>query len=460
MLKNISFMDIFDVCRVLLGAISAEIVFMERAAEHREHFLQRVMVSSLGVLGFILLCIPMYWFRNTYGGSGIAALITAVWWMTTGIVSMCCIYYCYQVTVCNLIFQCILGIALENLVTLVLQYLVCKICFPSLQTEHTALYVFITVLFYAAFDTMAYFLLVRKSVRGQVVVKEDWRTFLVYLTVYIIITGMGNVTNLIFHWSKKDGDMFGGIEMFTQSAVPYFCIVVNVIVNLVIVLLQNMTYRILSLQKEKEMIQVLQKEKEQQYLLSKENVDLINQKCHDLKRQIRALQMVHGEERERLFKETEEAVQFYDAHIKTGNDVLDTILTEKSFVCARQGIRFSCNIHAEKMDMIDVIDFYTLISNGLDNAIECVSKYENNEKKVINVAVLERGSMLHIFIDNYFDGELEFRNGFPVTSKEDKGYHGYGVKSMQMIAKKYSGDIRISVQNHTFSLQIMLPVEC
>ena len=460
MLKNISFMDIFDVCRVLLGAISAEIVFMERAAEHREHFPRRVMVSSLGVLGFILLCIPMYWFRNTYGGSGIAALITAVWWMTTGIVSMCCIYYCYQVTVCNLIFQCILGIALENLVTLVLQYLVCKICFPSLQTEHTALYVFITVLFYAAFDTMAYFLLVRKSVRGQVVVKEDWRTFLVYLTVYIIITGMGDVTNLIFHWSKKDGDMFGGIEMFTQSAVPYFCIVVNVIVNLVIVLLQNMTYRILSLQKEKEMIQVLQKEKEQQYLFSKENVDLINQKCHDLKRQIRALQMVHGEERERLFKETEEAVQFYDAHIKTGNDVLDTILTEKSFVCARQGIRFSCNIHAEKMDMIDVIDFYTLISNGLDNAIECVSKYENKEKKVINVAVLERGSMLHIFIDNYFDGELEFRNGFPVTSKEDKGYHGYGVKSMQMIAKKYSGDIRISVQNHTFSLQIMLPVEC
>ena len=459
MLGNISFLDIFDAGRVLLGAISAEVVFMERAAEHREHFLRRVMISSFGALGFILLCIPMYWFRNTCVGSGIAALITAAWWMTTGIVSMCCIYYCYQVTVCNLMFQCILGIALENLVTLVLQYLVCKICFPSLQTEHTVLYIFITVLFYAAFDTVAYFLLVRKSVRGQVVVEEDWRTFLIYLTVYIFITGMGDVTNLIFHWSKKDGDMFGGIEMFTQSAVPYFCIAVNVIVNLGIVLLQNMTYRILSLQQEKKMIQILQKEKEQQYNFSKENVDLINQKCHDLKRQIRALQMVHGEERERLFKETEEAVQFYDAHVKTGNDVLDTILTEKSFVCARQGIRFSCNIHAEKMDMIDVIDFYTMISNGLDNAIECVSKYEDDEKKVLNVAVLERGSMLHIFIDNYFDGELEFRNGFPVTSKDDKDYHGYGVKSMQMIAKKYGGDIRISVQNHTFSLQIMLPME-
>ena len=457
MLKNISFMDIFDVCRVLFGAISAEIVFMERAAEHREHFLRRVLVGGLGLLGFILLSIPMYWSRG-FLDLGVTSLITVAWWMLTGIVSMCFIYNCYQVTVCNLMFQCILGIALENLVTMIFQYLVCKIWFPSLQTENTVLYVFIAILFYAAFDLMAYLLLVRKSVRGQLVM-EDWRAFFIFFMIYIFVSGMGDVSNLIFHWSRSGGKMYSGIAVFTRSAVPYYCVAVNVIVNLVIILLQNMTYRILSLQKEKEMIQVLQKEKEQQYLFSKENVDLINQKCHDLKRQIRALQMVQGEERERLFKETEEAVQFYDAHIKTGNDVLDTILTEKSFVCARQGIRFSCNIHAEKMDIIDVIDFYTIVSNGLDNAIECVSGYEDDEKKVINVAVLEQGSMLHIFIDNYFDGKLEFRNGFPVTSKEDKGYHGYGVKSMQMIAKKYGGDMRISVQNHTFSLQIMLPVE-
>ena len=457
MLENISFMDIFDVCRVLFGAISAEIVFMERAAEHREHFLRRVLVGGLGLFCFILLCIPMYWSRGIFD-LGITSLITVVWWMLTGVVSMCFIYNCYQVTVCNLMFQCILGIALENLVTMIFQYLVCKIWFPSLQTEHTVLYVFIAILFYAAFDLMAYLFFVRKNVRGQLVV-EDWRAFFIFFMIYIFVSGMGDVSNLIFHWSRSGGKMYSGIAVFTRSAVPYYCVAVNVIVNLVIILLQNMTYRILSLQKEKEMIQVLQKEKEQQYLFSKENVDLINQKCHDLKRQIRALQMVQGEERERLFKETEEAVQFYDAHIKTGNDVLDTILTEKSFVCARQGIRFSCNIHAEKMDIIDVIDFYTIVSNGLDNAIECVSGYEDDEKKVINVAVLEQGSMLHIFIDNYFDGKLEFRNGFPVTSKEDKGYHGYGVKSMQMIAKKYGGDMRISVQNHTFSLQIMLPVE-
>lgn len=458
MLGNISFLDIFDVYRVLLGMVSAELIFVEHAVRHREHFMRRVLTGGVGILLFALLCIPMYMFREIVGNSVIASLITGGWWLMIGVVSMCFIYYCYEVTVCNLMFQCIFGLALENLATLVLQYLICKKWFPSLQTEHTVLYIVLTVLCYALFDIMAYLLLVRKNVRGQIVVEEDWRTFFIYLTIYIFISVMGDVTSLIFHWGQVGGKMFGGMEVFSHTAVPYFCIAVNVIVNLVIVLLQSMTYRILSLQQEKKMLQILQKEKEQQYNFSRENVDLINQKCHDLKRQIRALKLVQGEERDRLFKETEEAVQFYDAHVKTGNDVLDTILTEKSFVCTRQGIRFSCNIHAEHMDIIDVIDFYTIVSNGLDNAIECVSRYEDNEKKVINVAVLERGSMLHIFIDNYFDGKLEFRNGFPVTSKDDKGYHGYGVKSMQMIAKKYGGDIRISVNNHTFSLQIMLPV--
>ena len=245
MLKNISFMDIFDVCRVLFGAISAEIVFMERAAEHREHFLRRVLVGGLGLFCFVLLCIPMYWSRGFFD-LGVTLLITMAWWMLTGIVSMCFIYNCYQVTVCNLMFQCILGIALENLVTMIFQYLVCKIWFPSLQTEHTVLYVFIAILFYAAFDLMAYLLLVRKSVRGQLVM-EDWRAFFIFFMIYFFISGMGDVSNWIFHWSRSGGKMYSGIAVFTRSAVSYYCVAVNVIVNLVIILLQNMTYRILSL---------------------------------------------------------------------------------------------------------------------------------------------------------------------------------------------------------------------
>ena len=84
-------------------------------------------------------------------------------------------------------------------------------------------------------------------------------------------------------------------------------------------------------------------------------------------------------------------------------------------------------------------------------------KYEEEEKKIISVHISQVGAMNCIMIENYFEGELNFRNGQLVTSKEDTAYHGFGVRSIQMLAKKYKGDMRISHTNHTFSLQIMLP---
>ena len=84
-------------------------------------------------------------------------------------------------------------------------------------------------------------------------------------------------------------------------------------------------------------------------------------------------------------------------------------------------------------------------------------KYEE-EKRIISINLSLIGQMNCILIENYFEGSLNFRDGQLVTSKEDKNYHGFGVRSIRMLAKKYNGDIRISTLNHTFSLQIMLPV--
>ena len=93
MLGNISFLDIFDVYRVLLGMVSAELIFVEHAVRHREHFMRRVLTGGVGILLFALLCIPMYMFREIVGNSAIASLITGGWWLMIGVVSMCFIYY-------------------------------------------------------------------------------------------------------------------------------------------------------------------------------------------------------------------------------------------------------------------------------------------------------------------------------------------------------------------------------
>ena len=48
-------------------------------------------------------------------------------------------------------------------------------------------------------------------------------------------------------------------------------------------------------------------------------------------------------------------------------------------------------------------------------------------------------------------------HGLPVTTKEEKLEHGYGMKSIQEITQKYNGQLQVRFENNTFILNILLP---
>ena len=50
------------------------------------------------------------------------------------------------------------------------------------------------------------------------------------------------------------------------------------------------------------------------------------------------------------------------------------------------------------------------------------------------------------------------KNGLPVTTKEDKSVHGYGMLSMKMLAEKYGGELFVSVEGDMFDLDIIFPL--
>ena len=51
---------------------------------------------------------------------------------------------------------------------------------------------------------------------------------------------------------------------------------------------------------------------------------------------------------------------------------------------------------------------------------------------------------------------LNEATGLPITSKSDTTKHGYGLKNIKRIARKYNGDIKISIKNSRFVLNIMM----
>lgn len=226
----------------------------------------------------------------------------------------------------------------------------------------------------------------------------------------------------------------------------------------VILYLESELFKKSALQKEIDMMNLLWKKEKEQYLLSKENIALINQKCHDLKHQIRALRGTRSEDMDQYLAEIEESVQIYEAIVKTGNEVLDTILTEKSLYCKERGITISCVADGRLMSFIHTVDLYAILGNAIDNAIEAVEKFKHEEKRQIDVLIYQQQKFLVINIINPMKDTLIYEEELPVTTKKDTNYHGYGLRSIQHLVKKYDGVLTVKEEDGCFSLVMLIPI--
>lgn len=212
-----------------------------------------------------------------------------------------------------------------------------------------------------------------------------------------------------------------------------------------------------NLQKEITVINEAWRQQAKQYQFTKDTIENINQKCHDMKHQVRTIrQMGDGIEREAYLNELVEAISIYDTSLKTGNQALDTVLMEKGLYCKNHGIQWSCMVDASKLNFMKLEDIYSLFGNALDNAIFAVMELEDKEKKIINLKIANQKDFYVIQVQNYYDGTLKFENGLPITTKNNKVDHGYGMKSIKYIADKYNGTLTVSASNNIFTMQILL----
>lgn len=69
------------------------------------------------------------------------------------------------------------------------------------------------------------------------------------------------------------------------------------------------------------------------------------------------------------------------------------------------------------MDFIETIDLYAILGNAIDNAIEAVSKFEEVEKRQIDVMIHRQQNFLVMNFVNPVQEKLVFKDDFPVTTK-------------------------------------------
>ncbi len=224
---------------------------------------------------------------------------------------------------------------------------------------------------------------------------------------------------------------------------------------LVLVLLFELPRRLKS-ESDLESLKRIHNREKEHYFQVKESIDLINLKCHDLRHQIRVLSEAKNIDRA-VAEEIEGLISVYDSNYRTENEALDVILTEKSLVCRKSAINLSCIADGTSLSVMRETDVFALFGNILDNAIDAVRGLEE-ERRYISLSVKRYNDFLIIHSRNAYSGNIVFENGLPGTKKADTDRHGFGMKSIRYIVKKYGGEMTIRADNGIFNLNLVFPL--
>ena len=96
----------------------------------------------------------------------------------------------------------------------------------------------------------------------------------------------------------------------------------------------------------------------------------------------------------------------------------------------------------------------TLLSNGLENALNAASALSDAEPAIDFYAGIKQNHLL-IEIRNPYAGEVALQDGLPLASSSERHY---GCRSIQMIVQRRKGDCSFDAAEGVFVLRMALPL--
>ena len=409
--------------------IAAEMIFLYSYPKRRLFILR-------ALLAFVVIMTSAYflpYFSVEIFGKWASLFRFLLLWSFT-VAGMC---FCFSASVASIVSACAAGYALQHFSYKLLALLKLTGIFDFIEPVYIGKNFVKELIVFPLPYLAAYFTFGRLSAKNRYYKNTDMRfNILSVATIFICI-----VLNR-FTVSDRSAEVTICTALYSMTC------------TLLALIVQFNLRQSCEVKEENSVIHKVLQEKEKQYETSKNNIDLLNIKCHDLKYTISGLD---GRLPKEEIDSINSLISAYDAGVKTGNDVLDVLLIEKSMKCDALGIKFTCMGDGSKLSFMTAVDIYSLFGNALDNAIEAVSRLTVSEMKQIGLTIETKDDLVVVSTFNYFAGKLDMMDGLPTSTKQtEPGYHGYGLKSIKMIAEKYNGGVRISTKNDIFNLGIFM----
>lgn len=247
-------------------------------------------------------------------------------------------------------------------------------------------------------------------------------------------------------------------KKLTDSGTLFF--LTALLYSIVNFILLMMTAYLSLLQQENTSMQNFISSKQRYYEISREGILSLQIKCHDLKHYINLLRSTEGQRQfQKYLDSLRDSIDEFNTVVDSGNKSLDVVLTEKNIICSMNGVRFTYIVDGKLFYCLTDMEIYALFGNAMDNALEGMEHVEHPEKKFISLRAARRDDMVILVVENYFEHELKFENGLPITTKAEEHHHGFGLRSIIAIAQQHGGNASVEAEGNIFRLTVSMRIE-
>lgn len=137
------------------------------------------------------------------------------------------------------------------------------------------------------------------------------------------------------------------------------------------------------------------------------------------------------------------------------NETVNLLLSSFMSKAQKQDVILNVKAALPKELNIPDTELCSVLSNGLENALNAVSQVTDSTLRKVFVNCSINRKLLLIEIENAYIGDIQMKDEIPIATEFG---HGYGCQSMRSIAQKRNGFCTFRTGEGRFTLRVVLPM--
>lgn len=403
-----------------LGRIIAGVALFAAALPLRDGARWRIPAAILGLMAAYVVLSVLLLMPTREGGLAFSLGQLA----TYSLLLISCVgavLAVWDTVVWTALFCCAAGYSVQNLASgaTELFYVLQAGGHPGLvgytSQERLLIEIACTAVTYAA----AFALITRPLLRDGLSPTRDRSMLVMMAVVIIVIIGF----DLVIKWLTEQGIALGAMMLL------------RLFHGLACIFTLAMEFELLvrrEAEAERDTLRQVIAEHERQYEQARESVAAVNARMHDIRHAVAQLGAAEGMGSEAL-REMVREIAVYDTTVRTGNEALDTVLSERRFLLEREGVALSCMADGAALSFMAPADIYTLFSAILDGAAAAGTPS-------ISLVIREALGTASIHVECY--------GGTP---------DGTWLETGRTVVRRYGGTFSTAAEDGTLHINVLFP---